>query len=454
MLKRRFARVRIAQKDRGFLHPNYKPSVRLLLILIGKLYIRIVESVYKVDGINKNNSIKAMKNFLSGRERLIFVFRHAAKEDPSVLVYYFLRKIRKEIQASGGKSQLSVLYGRDVPNWAGNITAWLFPRFGAIPVQNFGGNKEALTILRREVTKGDYPLALAPEGQVVYHMYKSFNIVPGISALVRWGLESNKPVRVVPISIGYKFTNNPEAFIRDRLRDWETQTGIKLKNRDTDKLFPLLCRATQETLSIVESLCEISPCEDDALQDATQLDERINKICLALLDKAEKEAGIKQPANLNNSSIIERLFRLRYKGVDAFYTKDDPNSLSPINRGLLDFKALKAETFIRYERIVDVLEYVNLDYIKPPFSSGRGCEYILNLLDVINRIKGGNINTRFNPKKKTVTVLSGTPLLYNPSKIKLFTRKDFLQKVKYDVSKALEKISKELEEHLEKEKIE
>ncbi|MDC7123947.1 MAG: hypothetical protein PQJ46_00170 [Spirochaetales bacterium] len=447
--KKKFLPVRRAVQDRGFLYPDFKNSVRKFLILIGRFYLKYVEGLSKVSFINEERIIEAMHKFSNKEERLIFVFRHAAKEDPPLLMYSFLNPLRKKIERNGGISHLRVLYGRDVPNWAGPITEWLFPKIGAVPVQAHNGNKEALSILRKEMKDGPFPLALAPEEQVVYHMYNCFDIAQGISSLVNWGLDSGKPVRIVPLGMGYRYGNNPEKFIKEKLFEWEKKTGIILEKEEKGKLHPLLCQAAEKTISLLEPLCGILPPENKNTSSPEEIEKRIRKLCKTLLTEAEKEAKI-----IKQGSDSDRLFKIRYSGHEAFYTEENPTLCPSFKRALLDFSALKAEVYIRYERIVDVLEYIHMSYITPPFSAGRGCEFILNLLDVINRASGGEISERSTPSGTEAVLIAGEPIIYSDNSKKGLGRRDFIEKVRTDVKESFIKTSKELEQKWEIVKLE
>ena len=453
--------IRRAGKSRGFLAPKFSMAARRFMIAVSAPYMRFVEGISGISYFNEKQIFDAMKGFHSGEHRLIFVFRHAAKEDPPVLMYSFNNILRRKIQKNGDLSHLRILYGRDVPNWAGPITVWLFPRIGAIPVQNRAGNRQALNLLRREMREGRFPVILAPEEQVVYHMYQTFGIAPGVSSLVEWGRESGKPVMVVPLAMGYRHDPNPAAFIRKKLARWEKLTGMKLENVDSGRLHPLLVEAADKTLGILEEYLGMpaqgpdTDTDTEACETAVpdSIDMRVEALCNSLLTKAEEAAGLPSPAA--DADRMERLFRVRYAGTEAFFPEGaDPAAQPPLPRALLDFTALQAEVSIRYERIVDVLEYVHMSYIKPPFSAGRGCEFVLNLLDIINRVQGGDISSREKPRRQRAAVLAGEPLVYNGTGHENTGRRERLDSIREDVKKALQSTSEGLESAWETEKLE
>ncbi len=448
--KEKFVKIRRASKGRGFLTPAYSWIGRLVLILSASVYLKFAEGVKKVRIINEERIIAAMKKFHSKEHRLIFVFRHAAEEDPPVLMYAFNKTLRRKIQRCGGSSHLRLLYGRDVPNWAGSAAAWLFPKIGAVPVQNRGGNKPALNLLRKEVREGRFPIALAPEEQVVYHMYRTFSIAPGITSLIRWGLESGKPVTVIPLAFGYKYAEDPKNFILSMLKRWELQTGCSLNIQNPTALHPLLTKAAEYTISMLENFYNTAEPGELRRSDPDGIDERITRLCDLILTEAEKTAGLPP-----GGSELDRLFYIRYTGLDAVYPEHiDPAAEPALPRGLLDFSALKAEVSLRHSQIADVLEYVRLSYIEPPFSAGRGCEFILNLLDLINRTAGGDIGSRYSPSGQTAVMLAGEPLTFSPGTDTPQVRRGEAERIRNEIKTAMQTASEELEQKWEKFRLE
>ena len=121
----------------------------------------------------------------------------------------------------------------------------------------------------------------------------------------------------------------------------------------------------------------------------------------------------------------------------------NPQDLAPAPRSIADFYSMKARIYIPHSQIVDVLEYFDTGYIEPPGEPERYCEYALNLLDVINRLKGGDINSRYNPGKIEAYVLAGDPI----SAKSFFT--DTGDGVNGKQKKAQETLTKELHSALE-----
>lgn len=396
-----------ATVGRGFVAPRYSAKARSFMKLVGGTYLRFLEGVAKVEIDHPETLIDALELFYKGNHRLIITFRHVAKEDAPVMMYALNKRLQRLIRQRNrnlprperivGHAQF--LYGSDVLDWAGKAAAWLFPKIGCVPVQNRGSNRNGLDILRKQMQAGSFPIALAPESQVTYHMYACSPVAPGTASLALWGTQEAQDVLIIPVAIAYRHAEDPEQFIRNVLGRWEQQGGVRLEGKDEQPVLELLLEATELTVGLLESWYGIP-------REAKPVRERILTICETALHKAEMIAQLEAEGNL-----LDRLFRIRYRGVDAVHPQlFDPGKLPPVGRSIADFGALEAHVYLRHSQVVDVLQYVDPAYIEAPCSAGRACEYALDLLDVLNRMQGGNINTRYTPRGKHALVSIGKPL--------------------------------------------
>lgn len=428
---------------RGFVTPRYSAKARNFMRLVGKTYLRLLEGVSSVDIDRAEVLIDALQQFYTGRQRLIIAFRHVAKEDAPVMMYALNNRIKRLIRQRNrtldkqsriiGHAQF--LYGSDVLDWAGKAAAWLFPKIGCVPVQNRGSNRNGLDILRRQIQEGSFPIALAPESQVTYHMYQCSPVAPGIASIASWGESLAHDVVIIPVAIGYRHANDPETFIRSVLLRWETLTGMHLVERGHRPVLSLLLEATERTVAMLESWYGMEDIE--ATETVRQ---RILNICEQAMRKAEQLAKVEPEGNL-----LDRLFRIRYRGVEAIHPQQfDPRTLGPLGRTLADFGALEAHVYLRHSQLVDVLQYVDPAYISPPCTTGRACEYALNLLDVLNRLQGGNVNTRYTPLGKKSLVAVGEPI--NVANVRATGRRERLAAISDSVFHALQETSQRMEQ--------
>ncbi len=419
-------------RGRGFVAPNFSRGTFSFMRAAGKLYLRLGEGVASVRLDRPELLVNAYRQFQKKEKRLVIAFRHSSRMDAPVLLYVISRILHKQAKLLGEPfpeiPHARFLYGKDVLNWAGKAAVWLFPRIGNIPVVNGEPNKEGLSLLREELHNGKFPIALAPEGQVTYHMHQCYPIASGTASLARWGLESGKDVLVLPVAIGYKYSEKPLDFTRKVLRRWEKQTGFRLERTSLEgsagveqDLRRQLIESTHLTLSILETQYRIPFSEvpdkphseesggNEGLTDLQQLDilqKRIMQVCEAVLTAAEELAGLKA-----QGTWLDRVFRIRYAGVRRLYPEHfDPSGMPLLQRKLADYHSMEARIYLRHSQIVDVLEYLDPGYINLPCQPQRFCEYALNLLDIVNRMEGGDISTRYSPKGVQAFALPGHPI--------------------------------------------
>ncbi|UCF99009.1 MAG: hypothetical protein JSV89_05590 [Spirochaetaceae bacterium] len=79
-------------------------------------------------------------------------------------------------------------------------------RIGGIAVMNRRNDTESMRTIRRQLSDGPFPVALAPEGQVSYHNHLLGPIEGGTARLAVWCLEDlehqgrNEEILIVPVA--------------------------------------------------------------------------------------------------------------------------------------------------------------------------------------------------------------------------------------------------------------
>lgn len=135
--------------------------------------------------------------------------------------------------------------------------------------------------------------------------------------------------------------------------------------------------------------------------------QRIERICRAALRVPESFMGIQLDRDL-----LSRVFTVRQRGWDYLFRSDFPGngSISPLGRIIMDRIADEVYLHLRHNELVDMLEYVQPEYIIQNSSLNRLIEYALNLADLVNRLMGGDIGFRCSPPGKTVHIRIGEPI--------------------------------------------
>ncbi len=410
-----------ARFAKGFYPPNPKACVIAILRAVRRLYLRFGQGTREVRFYNPGSLVDAYREFYAGKARLLILFRHVEVADGPMIMSALTgdlwrmtrsRRVRRKSGVDGPplprKPHAYFLYGKDVLNWAGAGARWAFPRLGGIPVVNTRLDRASHDAIRNAIVRGEHPLALAPEGQVTYQMFHVSDLAAGVGTMARWIEEdlAAEPQRilVLPIAVGYHLAEDHDALTRRVLAKVYRSLGEQQPS-GTD-LVEGLFDATRRLVDWLEAAYDRAyPAVGGGRGGKAALGRRIQALCDRILRVSELGAGGGEATKL------QRLFTTRYRSTDLFYREDvDPRSLPSLSRAWAEFRALDALTMDRHAQIVDVLMYVRPEYIAGEPGPHRRAEYALNLLDVVNRVSGGNIDSRYSPKGKRGRLLVGSPI--------------------------------------------
>jgi hypothetical protein len=399
--------------------PRFIPWVYYFMRLGSPVYDRLAEGIASFQTLGVERLIEAYRRFYRREARLLIVFHHAAVHDAQVMVQVITRilprEARRRRQRLGGLPHAHFLYGRGVTLWAGGGSAFLIPRIGALAVINRRADSRALSNVRRFLTEGAHPVALAPEGQVTYHNHRLGPMESGSARLAVWCLEDlakqgrSEAVLVLPVGIEYLFPRRPEALLESLIARVARTGGLQAPARGP--AWERLVDLTTQLVGKIEAYYarffdgEADPARRGARE--APLRKRIERVCAAALRVPERFMRLRPEGDL-----LTRVFTVRQRGWDYLFREDVPpkGQASPLDRLLADRLADEAYLQLRHNELVDVLEYVDPDYIGPGASVNRLVEYALNLADVENRLLGGDVSSRFSPPGKHVRVHIGEPL--------------------------------------------
>lgn len=119
-----------------------------------------------------------------------------------------------------------------------------------------------------------------------------------------------------------------------------------------------------------------------------------------VVDRIIQRAGLQRPqSDSRYNTLIELTDQLLQK-IEAFYSRFF--TIEEQNNKKISLRC-------RIER-VDLLEYIQPEYISPEASLNRLIEYALNLADLVNRAMGGDISFRYSPPKKRVQIRIEEPI--------------------------------------------
>ena len=381
---------------------------------IGPAYLRFAEGIRRIETEGMQTLADEIEGFQRGDQRLIILFRHVAKEDAPVMMKLITDELPNWCAARGRPLTKSAhahfLYGKDVLNWAVPAARWLFPRIGGIPLVNTRVDRESQSTLRRLLSEGDFPLCLAPEGQVTYHAFRTAPLAAGTATLAAWAARDlrargdERPVRLLPVALGYLPRHDIEETAWALLRRFNGE--LDRRGDSSGDLDAELVSATEALADFMEACYATEYPGLARFSGGLELQARLDRLVDTVLACGEAVFGWEAAG-----TPLERIFRLRYRIMESLYREDvDPDGLSPMERERADYQARTASLVKRHEETADILEYLRPDYLEGP-GSLRRLEYALNLLDVLNRMRGGNIDTRYTCPDKTALVRVGTPVV-------------------------------------------
>jgi 1-acyl-sn-glycerol-3-phosphate acyltransferase len=378
-------------------------------------YLRFVEGISKVETTGIEHLIGGFQHFYGKKARVLVVFRHTSVHDAPAMVYLFCRCLpaaaRRAGEKLGGRGHTHFLYGRDVLNWAGGGAAFLFPRIAGIPVINRKNDAQSMRTIRRTLSDGPFPICLAPEGQVTYHNHRLGPIESGTARLAAWCLEDlelqgrDEEILILPVACHYRYQDQPELLFDRIIRRIVADSGLPSPSAPTR--YEMLIELTEQLLEKMEEFYARFFTIEQPGPKKPSLRKRIERVCRAALGVSERFMKIRPEEDL-----LSRVLTVRQRGWDFLFRSDLPEEgqISPLDRVLMDRIADEVYLHLRHNELVDVLEYVQPDYISPEASLNRLIEYALTLNDVINRLMGGNISSRYSPPRKNVNIRIGEPI--------------------------------------------
>ena len=421
-----------------FLPPARTPWLLAFAPFGSWLYVRFGNRVRREETCDIERLVRAYQLLQSGKARLIVAFRHPGVEDGTVVFRLMTGIVGREARRLGIRLRKPprgyFLFGRDVPEWAGQFLNWMLPRLGAISVFPGRYDSQSIATMRRYLTDMPHPIALAPEGQVTYYNDRVARLESGTAQLGFWCLEDLKKqarteeVLIVPVCTSYHYNpRNWKGLIR-LLVKIEKECGlIPLEGLPPGRRFPsgpespdgaarekIRVRVMRICRQLVRRAEEYYarfyaiefPAHEEEETNA-RLQERIHGVCEAALSVAEGFFHL-----VPKGDFVQRVFAARQAVLGAMFRQDieDIEALPAVERALADRIAVEAWLSNRHVELVDVLEYLRTDYLEPGSGFDRFVESITNLWDVVNRLEGGNVSGRINPFMKTARIVVNEPI--------------------------------------------
>jgi hypothetical protein len=383
--------------------------------LISPLYMKAALGFSRVRLVNGERLAKAYADFYAGKTRLLIAFRHPYGDEAQLMAYVIGKLLAKEARARGielsKKPHAHFVHGYEVPLWAGAFERWLLPRVGALPVYHAKFDSLSIKRIRSLMKDGQYPIALAPEGQVSYSSEEPPRLESGASRICLWCAEDlgregrGEDIILLPISIHQRWPKTAEKSLDALILGMEGECGLA-QAAGVDR-FGRLKRLGEAVLAAAEEQYRhfygVALPEYGGLSSA----QRLANLRQAALTTAEYCFHLKPEGDE-----IHRIYRIRQTGWDRIFRADiaDTDTLPALKRSLADRLAGEAWYASRHMELVDLAYYLDLERLKPGDPLELYIETAQNYYDWISRLKGGNISHRKALRPKEGVVIVGKPL--------------------------------------------
>jgi len=400
--------VSTASPDVKVPEPHISKFVYFVIWLLTRLYLFIFLGIARVVLRNGRPLFEAFQRALAGKSRCILAFRHPNGGEAQLLMWFIMFKLRSKARWAGIKfcrrPHATFVYGYEVVRWGGGIARWVMPGLGAVPIHHDKIDSVGMDRIFTAITKGPYPLAIAPEGQVSYTAesiprLEQGTVRIGFQAVERLAKQGEEiPVEILPVSIHFRYGSMGRWSLNKLIRKIEKYTGLRRK--DKAGFTERLTRARNFILEKNEKRYGLVPDENESFSG------RVDAVMDAALDKAEKILGI-----LPRGTNVERMYHIRQICWDKIVIPGAAtlNDRPLLERALLDLDAGEAWHASRHMELVDFVWYFRIPVPQESDPLYIKIEYAQNLWDFANRTMGGAYANRVlnvHPKRVVIQIAS------------------------------------------------
>ena len=401
-----------ANKDVKLTEPKVSKTLFFFLKLVGRLYLFVFFGIARILLHGEEYLFDSFKRALEGKSRCIIAFRHPNGGEPQLLSWFFLFRLKSLARKSGVRFSRQphavFVYGYEVVRWGGWIARFIMPRLGAMPIHHTKLDREGMARIYNAIIGGDYPLALAPEGQVSYTAESvprleqgTFRI--GFSAAERMeNKESDIPVEVLPLSIHFRFGSWGKLTLEGLIKKIERFVfSDKSKKSEKYSFTERLERCREKVLELNEARYSIQSDKNLKFED------RLDNVLEAALESAEKILRVK-----SEGDFFTRMYGLRQICWDRIVLPgvDTLDNLSRLERGTLDLRAGEAWYAGRHIELVDFCWYFRIPLPEENAPQHTKVEYCQNLWDFVSRTLGGAYHNRINIYPRRVIIQAAPPM--------------------------------------------
>jgi hypothetical protein len=426
--------------------------------LVLRLYCCLFIGTAKVKLVNPRIFCEDLERSLSKKARSIIAFRHCYGNEPQIMSWFIIFKLRaiaKKLGINFSEKPLSrMIYGYEVVRWGGPLARFVLPRVGGLPVYHAKFDSTAMRAISEALLTGPNPLSLAPEGQVSYDADHVPRLEPGAFRIAfQTALQLEKegiPVETLPFSIHYRYDKKKgERDMEKLLRRVETMCGLAPAQDSDFHTRVLACRESLMALNEAHYGIQPPAGDDGSLNSSSPLAGDESSPCelrrggdWAARCEAIREAALQRTAAIlackdRGGDRFARMYYLRQVCWDRIYLPGqfDLDNLTEVERSKRDLEAGEAWYAQRHLEMTDFLSYFGGAAPANNAPLHQRIEYVHNLYDFASRSSGGAFDQRAVIAPKTVYFVA-EPAISISDKLALYRK---------DKKEATNQVLKELE---------
>jgi len=386
--------------------PKINQFVLKIIRLLTPFWLRWQCGIKQIETRYVDRLVEVTKKFQDGKARYILAFRHPTTDDPFGMLYMLAYAVPEQARDMGIKlantPHSSFVYDRGISMWAGDYINWLFPALGGISIFRGKLDRPALNLIRQQITSGESPLSMAPEGGTNGKSELVAELEPGIAQIGFWAAEDllkegrTEEMLIVPVGIQYEYSSAAWGKIDETIAAIEKECGITKPAITTatryQRLYDLGSYLVQWVSDYYKTFYGNYARKDKDVADSDDLATRIEDLADRILSVAEMSFGIKA-----KGSPIDRCRRLEQAGWDRIFRNDlkDIEQLSQVERCFADQLALEANYSNWHMKIAESIIGVTSDYVRQHPSPSRYIEVLKLMWSVLKRVTERNSDSVF-----------------------------------------------------------
>lgn len=390
-----------------------KPWFISLVALLAPAYMRAALRIRSVTVEGAGALGRLYDEARRGESRFLVAFRHPGDADPHLAFWFLNVRLPRELRRPRKDFGARFVSGDEIALWGGPLVRWALRNAGTVPVRHGYLDRPAMDALVAAIAGSPTPVALAPEGQITYHVGSVPALDEGTARLALWAGDRLKaagsaiPIRIVPLAVEYRYSAAACACLPAFLSRLERRSGLADGGSEAPRA--RIERIWERIVGLAEDHYARVYGQEPAPK-GTGLRERLEHLLVRSITRLEAFYGLTPGAGAGSELKARTMAARSAAMARVFYDRGRWEAMSPLERGMARKAAAEAFFLDRHQQLVDLGEYLNPAYAGPagaPTPPDRLIELAQNLWDLAQRLEGGDVSTRTRAFSKDVVLRVG-----------------------------------------------